>query len=50
MAKHLTDTERLKIEQWLREKVSIKQIAGWLVRSTSTIFREIRSPNPSGFL
>jgi len=42
MAKHLSDMERIKIEQWLKEKVSIKQIAGWLGRDTSTISREIR--------
>ena len=41
--KHLTDTERLQIEQWLRDGVSIKQIAQKLNKSTSTISREIRS-------
>jgi len=40
--KHLTDEERLKIEQWLKQRVSIKQIAQWLGKSTSTISREIR--------
>ena len=25
--KHLTDGERLQIEQWLKERISIKQIA-----------------------
>jgi IS30 family transposase len=25
--KHLTDSERLEIEQWLRDGISIKQIA-----------------------
>ena len=41
--KHLTDTERLQIEQWLKDGVSIKQIALKLGKSTSTISREIRS-------
>jgi len=41
--KHLTSMERMQIEQWLREKVSIKQIALKLNKSTSTISREIRS-------
>lgn len=41
--KHLTDSERLNIEQWLKEGVSIKQIALKLDKSTSTISREIRS-------
>lgn len=41
--KHLTDEERLQIEQWLKERVSIKQIALKLNKSTSTISREIRS-------
>jgi IS30 family transposase len=41
--KHLTDTERLQIEQWLKDGVSIKQIALKLNKSTSTISREIRS-------
>jgi IS30 family transposase len=41
--KHLTDSERLNIEQWLKEVVSIKQIALKLDKSTSTISREIRS-------
>lgn len=40
--KHMTDAERLQIEQWLKQRVSIKQIAGWLGRSTSTVSREIR--------
>jgi len=40
--KHLTDAERLQIEQWLKQRVSIKQIAGWLGRSTSTVSREVR--------
>lgn len=40
--KHLTDAERLQIEQHLRNGVSIKQIALKLDKSTSTISREIR--------
>lgn len=40
--KHLTDAERLQIEQYLRNGVSIKQIALKLDKSTSTISREIR--------
>jgi IS30 family transposase len=40
--KHLTDAERLQIEQWLKQRVSIRQIAQWLDKSTSTISREIR--------
>lgn len=39
--KHLTDSERLQIEQWLRQRVSIKKIAGFLGKSPSTISREI---------
>ena len=41
--KHLTEDERLQIEHWLREQISIKQIAARLGKSTSTISREIRS-------
>ena len=41
--KHLTDEERLHIERLLKERVSIKQIATKLGRSTSTISREIRA-------
>lgn len=41
--KHLTDAERLQIEQWLRERMSIKQIALKISKSTSTVSREIRS-------
>ncbi len=41
--KHLTDAERLQIEQWLKDRVSIKQIALKLSKSTSTVSREIRS-------
>jgi len=35
--KHLTDAERLQIEQWLKDRVSIKQIALKLGKSTSTV-------------
>jgi IS30 family transposase len=41
--KHLTDSERLQIEQWLKERISLKQIAIKLQKSTSTISREIRA-------
>jgi IS30 family transposase len=41
--KHLTDAEHLQIEQWLKDRVSIKQIALKLGKSTSTVSREIRS-------
>lgn len=41
--KHLTDAERLQIEQWLKDRVSIKQIALKLSKSTSTVSREIRT-------
>lgn len=41
--KHLTDAERLQIEQMLKDRVSIKQIALKLSKSTSTVSREIRS-------
>ena len=41
--KHLTDEERLHIERLLKERVSIKQIAIKLDKSTSTISREIRA-------
>lgn len=41
--KHLTDAERLQIEQWLKDRISIKQIALKLGKSTSTVSREIRS-------
>jgi len=41
--KHLTDIERLQIEQWLKGGLSIKQIALKLEKSSSTISREIRS-------
>lgn len=42
MAKHLTDKDRLQIECWLKEHVSINQIAARLHRNSSTISREIR--------
>jgi IS30 family transposase len=41
--KHLTDSERLQIEQWLKERIAFKQIAAKLGKSTSTISREIRA-------
>ena len=41
--KHLTDSERLQIEQWLRERISISKIAANLDKSKSTISREIRA-------
>lgn len=41
--KHLTDAERLQIEQYLKDRVSLKQIALKLGKSTSTVSREIRS-------
>ena len=41
--KHLTDSERLQIEQALRDGVSIKRIASRLEKSASTISREIRA-------
>ncbi|MGI6451052.1 MAG: helix-turn-helix domain-containing protein [Desulfitobacteriia bacterium] len=41
--KHLTDLERMLIEQKLREGVSLKQIAAILGKSASTISREVRA-------
>lgn len=41
--KHLTDAERLQIEQALKGGVSIKRIAAALDKSASTISREIRA-------
>jgi len=41
--KHLTDSERLQIEQSLRERISIKRIAAKLGKDKSTISREIRA-------
>ncbi|MDD4146591.1 MAG: IS30 family transposase [Clostridia bacterium] len=41
--KHLTDTERLQIEQCLREGLPLKRIAARLEKSTSTVSREIRA-------
>lgn len=43
MSKHLTDSDRLQIEQWLREGVSLKQIAAKLGKSPSTVSREVRA-------
>jgi len=39
--KHISDSERMQIEHWLKEHISIKKIALNLGRSTSTISREI---------
>ena len=41
--KHLTDAERLLIENHLRDGISIKKIASALDKNTSTISREIRA-------
>jgi len=41
--KHLTDSERIQIEQALRNGTSIRRIADVLGKSASTISREIRS-------
>jgi IS30 family transposase len=41
--KHLTDEERLLIENWLKGGISLKKIAEELGKSTSTISREIRA-------
>jgi IS30 family transposase len=41
--KHLTDEERLQIENWLKGGVSLKQIARELEKSTSTVSREVRA-------
>jgi len=40
--KHLTDEERLMIQNWLKARISIKEIARSLEKSTSTVSREIR--------
>ncbi len=40
--KHLTDEERMLIQNWLKARVSLKEIARNLEKSTSTISREIR--------
>jgi IS30 family transposase len=40
--KHLTDEERMLIQNWLKARVSLKEIARSLEKSTSTISREIR--------
>jgi len=40
--KHLTDEERLLIENWLKARISLKEIARSLGKSTSTVSREIR--------
>ena len=41
--KHLTDSERLQIEECLKGRISLKKIASLLGKSTSTISREIRA-------
>ena len=41
--KHLTDSEREKIEECLRESIPLKRIATHLGKSTSTVSREIRA-------
>jgi IS30 family transposase len=41
--KHLTDEERLLIENWLKEGVSLNSIADALGKNRSTISREIRN-------
>jgi IS30 family transposase len=41
--KHLTDAERLQIEQHLKDGTSLKRIAERLEKNTSTISREIRA-------
>lgn len=41
--KHLTDAERLQIEDWLKKGISLKKIGLNLDKSTSTISREIRA-------
>jgi IS30 family transposase len=41
--KHLLDEERMQIEQWLREGVSLNAIAEELGKNRSTISREIRA-------
>lgn len=40
--KHLTDEERLLIENWLKAQISIKEVARNLDKHASTISREIR--------
>ena len=40
--KHLTDEERMMIQNWLKANISIKEIARNLEKSTSTVSREIR--------
>ena len=41
--KHLTAENRMQIEYWLKERISLKQIASRLGKSTSTISREVRA-------
>ena len=40
--KHLTNDDRLQIEAWLKAKVSIKEIAGFLGVHISTVYREVQ--------
>ena len=40
--KHLTDEERMLIQNWLKARVSIKEMSRTLEKSASTISREIR--------
>ncbi len=39
---HLTNTERLQIEAWLKTKTPVKRIAEMLHKNPSTIYREIK--------
>jgi IS30 family transposase len=41
--KHLTDEERMQIQNWLKIQMSIKAIARELEKSTSTVSREIKN-------
>jgi len=40
--KHLTKTDRLRIEKWLKQKMKPKEIAGKLRVHVSTIYRELK--------
>jgi IS30 family transposase len=40
--KHLTDSERLQIEHWLKNGLSLKRIAESLGKAVSTISLEVR--------
>lgn len=39
---HLTYTERLQMEAWLKTKTPVKQIADILHKDRATIYREIK--------